>query len=137
MHLTSLSPAQPGAAAPVTTTPVTTTLALPHCGPLTGVDFVNVDTNTVANVVEPDAVCGNVVDVVPHGMGRGLEIGIEPIDLLGDELGVEPVAEEHDSQADGSQNDCTHFHPLLVFEEGEYHTASQDVSSQLPVTGNQ
>ena len=64
MHLTSLSPAQPGAAAPVTTTPVTTTLALPHCGPLTGVDFVNVDTNTVANVVEPDAVCGNVsVDV--------------------------------------------------------------------------
>ena len=59
-------------------------------------------------VVAPqhEAIRRDVVDVVPHRMGRGLEVRVELIDFLRDELRVEAVSKEDGRDANDGE-DCS------------------------------
>ena len=57
---------------------------------------------------EHDPVCRDVVEVIPHSMGRCLEIRIELIDFLGYEFRVELIADEERPQTDSREKYCTH-----------------------------
>ena len=55
-----------------------------------------------------DLVRGNKVHVVPHRVGRCLEVRVELVDLLGDELRVETNSLEPRPSTDYSEDNCTH-----------------------------
>ena len=46
----------------------------------------------------------DVVDVVPHTVRGRFEIGVEPVDLLGDELRVKAIAKEDGGETNDGEN---------------------------------
>ncbi len=54
------------------------------------------------------AVGGHIVHAVVELVGRGLELGVELVDLLGQELRVQEVPGGHHGDADDSQDEGVH-----------------------------
>src|SRR5690606_12140545 len=57
---------------------------------------------------EHEAVGRDVVHAVAHGVCRGRIVRLQAVDLLGDELGVEGIAQRHRAKPDQQQDDRIH-----------------------------
>ena len=58
---------------------------------------------------EHNPVGGYVVDVIPLGVRGRFEVGVELIDLFGNELRVEPISEKDHRETDGGEQGCVHL----------------------------